>query len=113
MHEFALTKSMLELVLAEANKAGAKRVGRINLVIGELSGFVDRCVDTYFDSMSKGTIAEHAQLCFKTVPTTGRCRDCKEQLTLKETNWTCPACKSNNIQLIGGNELFVESIEVD
>lgn len=113
MHEFAITKSMLTLVLAEASKVDAKRVGRINLVIGELSGFVDRCVETYFDSISKGTIAEQAELCFKTVPTTGRCRDCGEQFMLKELDWTCPSCEGNNIQLVGGNELFVESIEVD
>ena len=113
MHEFALTKSMLQLVLAEADKVGARKVGRINLVIGELSGFVDRSVETYFDSMSKGTIAEQAQLCFRTVPTTGRCRDCDKTFGLKELNWTCPHCQVNNIQLVGGNELFVESIEVD
>ncbi|MCK4964720.1 MAG: hypothetical protein KAS54_06540 [Dehalococcoidia bacterium] len=28
-------------------------------------------------------------------------------------DWTCPSCKGNGIQLVSGNELFVESIEVD
>jgi len=113
MHELTITRSMLALVLAEAEKVNANKVGRINLVIGELSGFVDFCVQAYFDTMSKGTIAEQAELCFKKVPTTGRCRDCGKTFELKELNWTCPYCQRNNIQLVGGNELFVESIEVD
>jgi len=104
---------MLQLVLSEADKAGAKKVGRINLVVGEISGFVDRSVQIYFDSLSKGTIAEQAQLSFKTVPVTGRCRDCDKTFELKELNWTCPSCLHSNVQLVGGNELFVESIEVD
>ena len=113
MHEFAITRSMLELVLAEADKVGAKKVGRINLVVGEISGFVGGCVETYFDSISKGTIAEQAQLSFRMIPTTGRCRDCDKTFELKELNWTCPHCQGSNIQLVGGNELFLESIEVD
>jgi len=35
MHELAITQSMLDLVLEQAEKAEAKSVGKINLVIGE------------------------------------------------------------------------------
>jgi Zn finger protein HypA/HybF involved in hydrogenase expression len=47
------------------------------------------------------------------VPTTGRCRDCGREFEIAEMDWTCPGCSSNSIQLVGGNELFIESIEVD
>ena len=113
MHEFAITQSMLELVQEHAQQAGASRIGRINLVIGELSGFVAECMQFYFDDLSKGTMAESAELTFKSVPTTGRCRDCGREFQMEELDWMCPFCQGGNIQLIGGNELFVESIEVD
>jgi len=113
MHEMAITQAMIELVKEHAEKADAKKVGRINLVVGELSGFVGECVQFYFDQMSKGTIMENAKLTFKTVPTIGRCRKCTKEFEVKDMDWTCPSCAGNSIHLIGGNELFVESIEVE
>jgi len=47
------------------------------------------------------------------VPTTARCHQCGREFELGEFDWTCPHCKGNNIEIIGGKELFVESIEVE
>ncbi len=60
MHEFAITQSMLELVLEQAKEAGTKKVEKINLIIGEMSGYVEESVRFYFDFLSKGTIAAWA-----------------------------------------------------
>ncbi|GAI95109.1 unnamed protein product, partial [marine sediment metagenome] len=56
MHELAITQSMFDLVLEQAKKAGAKKVGKINLVIGGMTGVVGDCVQFYFDFISKGTL---------------------------------------------------------
>jgi hydrogenase nickel incorporation protein HypA/HybF len=113
MHELAITQSMLNLVLEQAEKAGAKEVGKINLVIGEMTGVVGDCVQFYFDFISRGTIAEGAALAIKTVPTQARCRGCNKNFELKEFDWTCPYCQGNNMEIVAGKELFVESIEVE
>jgi len=113
MHELAITQSMLNLILEQAEKAGAGKVGKINLVIGEMTGVVARSVGFYFEFLAKGTPAEGAALNFKITPTTARCRDCDKEFKLGEFDWTCPHCQSNNMEIIGGKELFVESIEVE
>ena len=113
MHELAITQSMLNLVLEQAEKAGAKEVGKINLVIGEMTGVVDECVQFYFDFLSKGTLADGATLSFSVVPTTARCRGCGKLFEVREFDWTCPHCRGNNIEIVAGKELFVESIEVE
>ena len=113
MHELAITQGLIDLVLEHAGKSGAKKVLRVNVVAGELSGFVDECMQFYYEQLSKGTIAEDARLSFKRVPTQGRCRDCRNEFIVKDMDWICPECKGNNIQLVKGTELFVESIEVD
>jgi len=104
---------MLDLVLEQAEKAGAREVGKINLVIGEMTGVVEECVQFYFDFLSKGTTADGAALCFKMVPTTARCRGCDKLFELKEFDWTCPYCQGNDMEIVAGKELFVESIEVE
>lgn len=113
MHELAITQSMLDLVLRQAEEAGSGKVGRINLVIGEMTGVVARSVQFYFDFLSRDTPAEGAVLNFKIIPTTARCRDCHREFELGEFDWTCPYCQGNNIDITGGKELFVESIEVE
>jgi len=113
MHELAITQSMLDLVLEEAEKAGAKEVGRINLVIGQMSGIVEECVKFYFDFLSKGTLAERATLSFTVTPAMARCRSCDRLFELKEFDWACPYCQDNNMEIVAGKEILVESIEVE
>jgi hydrogenase nickel incorporation protein HypA/HybF len=113
MHELSITQSMLNLVLDRAEKAKAKKVGKINLVIGGMTGVVGECVQFYFDFLRRGTIAEGAALTIKAVSTQARCRDCGKLFEPAEFDWTCPNCRGNNIEIVSGKELFVESIEVE
>lgn len=113
MHELSITQSMLNLVLEQAEKAEATKVGKIDLVIGEMTGVVSECVQFYFDFLSRGTIAEGAALAIKTVSTQVQCRGCDKLFEVREFDWTCPHCRGNNIEIVAGKELFVESIEVE
>jgi len=113
MHEFAITQSMLDLVLEQAKKAGAREVGKINLIIGEMCGVVEEPVRFYFGFLSKGTIAERATLSFTMVPATARCRRCGKVFELGEFEWACPDCGGDGLEITGGKELCVESIEVE
>ena len=113
MHELAITQSMFDLVLEQAEKAGAKEVEKINLVIGEMTGVVDECIQFYFNLLSKDTIAEGATPFIKMVPATAKCRSCEKSFEVKEFDWTCPHCGNQGMDIVGGQELFVESIEVE
>jgi len=113
MHEMAVTMSMLDLVLKEAAKAGARRVVAVNVVLGEMTGVVDRCVQTNFELMSRDTPAEGAVLSFRNVPKQARCRKCEHVFQPADICWACPKCQSVELEIIAGNELYVESIEVE
>ena len=113
MHELSITQSMLEIVLQQAAKAKAKKVTKINLIIGEMTGVVSDSVQFYLDILTKDTIAEGAQVSFTLVPSQGKCRQCGRTFTLPEFDWTCPNCQGKIIDVVSGKELFVESIEVD
>ena len=113
MHELAITQSIFDIVLEQAEKAKARKVGKVNLVIGEMTGVVSDCVQLYFDFISKGTLAEGAALSFVMVPPKAQCQGCNELFELKEFGRTCPSCGGNRLQIVAGKELFVESIEVE
>ena len=113
MHELAITQSMFDIVLKQAEQVHAKKVIKINLVIGEMTGVVSESVQFYLDFLTKDTIAEDARVSIKMVSPKARCRNCNQTFELKEFDWTCPNCKGSRIEVIAGKELLLESIEVD
>ena len=80
MHELAITQSMFEIVLQQAEQAQAKKVTKINLVIGEMTGVVSDSVQFYLDFMTKDTIAEGAAVYITMVPAKAQCRNCNQNL---------------------------------
>ena len=113
MHELAVTQGMLSIALEHASKAGAKKITRINLAIGEMSGIVDDSVQFYFDFVSKDTLAEGATLSFERVPARFRCRSCQTEFSPGEQQWTCPHCEELSLEIVSGREFYVDSIEVE
>ncbi len=113
MHELSITESILSITLEKAEQAKATRVSKINLVIGELSGVVDECVDFYFNFISKDTIAAGAVLSIQHPPTQFRCRNCNTIYSPNGQNWTCPNCQEQNSEIVSGRDLYIESIEVE
>jgi hydrogenase nickel incorporation protein HypA/HybF len=113
MHELGVTENVINITLAKAGEAQAGKVLKINLVVGELSGFVPDCIQFYFDALSKGTVAEGAMLHFETVPPELRCRNCATVFQPHDAPWTCPKCGSQSIEISKGRELYIESVEVE
>ena len=113
MHELAITQSVLDIALEQAEKHDASKVTRINLVVGEMSGVVDECVQFYFEFLSKDTIASDATLSFERIPITAHCYDCDTTFPLAEFNWICPNCQGGNIEVVAGRELYIDSMEIE
>lgn len=113
MHELGVTQSLLEIATRHAEQAGATRITRLSLVVGELASIVDDSVQFYWDLIAAGTLAEGAVLEFRRVPATLRCADCAHEFPLSHERYVCPRCESNRIAVVGGEEFYLESIDVD
>lgn len=113
MHELSVTQNVLNIVLEHAERAGAQRIIAINLVIGELTGFVDDSIQFYFDMLSPNTIAAGAKLLIQRIPARLRCRACGEEFELKDSHWLCPKCSATGGDILTGREFFIQSIEVE
>ena len=113
MHELSVTESIIDIAQRHAQQAGAARILRIHLVIGELSSIVDDSVQFYFDFLAKDTLAAGAQLVFQRLPVTVRCAACEHTWQPADADWTCPQCGQARAEVIAGLEFYVDSIEVD
>jgi hydrogenase nickel incorporation protein HypA/HybF len=113
VHELAITQNILDIALKEADAAGASKITRVNVAIGELSGVVSDSVEFYFDFLTKGNAAEGAKLNFKMVPAVLKCRECSTEFTPQDSSWVCPQCQGSGVVVLAGRDCFVESIEVE
>jgi hydrogenase nickel incorporation protein HypA/HybF len=114
MHELPVTESILKVALETARGAGARRITAIHLVIGDLASIVDDSVQFYFDFLSQDTPAAGAQLCFRREAASGTCLACGHQFDVQPPIIpACPACGSPRLQVTGGRQFFVDSIEVE
>lgn len=114
MHELPVTQGILDLVLETAQQAGARRVARVDLVIGDMSSIVDDSVQFYFDILGRGTLAEGAILHFRRESAVATCQACGHTWPVSAPLFLqCPACGRDRINVAGGKAFYVESIEVD
>ncbi len=113
MHELSITQSILSIALEKANAAKSGKITKISLTIGELSGVVNECVQFHFDFLSKDTIAAGASLAFERTAVQLRCRNCATVFSPNNTDWACPNCREQKIEVVSGRECYVNSIEVE
>jgi len=113
VHELAVTQRVLDIALEKAKEAQANRVASINLVIGEMSSIADDCMQFYFDFLSQDSPASGATLSFKRIPTQLGCRRCGHSFTLNSPPWKCPQCEQWDVEIQAGQELYIDSIEVE
>ena len=114
MHELPATRGMLDLALEHMERAGAERILAIDVVVGDLTSIVDDSVQFYFDILSRETPASGAVLRFRREPAEGRCAECEHRFDVRPPlERSCPECGSLALEVTGGREFYVESIEVD
>lgn len=113
MHEMALTESLVEMIASEGAKQGFSRVRTVRLAIGALGHVDPDAVRFCFDAVTRGTLAEGAELAIAIVPGAAWCLDCAKTVRIAERGAACPTCGRHVLQVTGGDDLRLEELEVD
>ncbi|SNR69275.1 hydrogenase maturation nickel metallochaperone HypA [Desulfurobacterium atlanticum] len=115
MHETSLVIGMLEKITEIAEKENAKKVLKVKVKIGKLSGVVIDSFKFAFDTMKREfPFTENAVLEIVEVPAVYRCFDCGKEFETETAYFPeCPYCKSFNITIVSGEELQIVDLEID
>ena len=108
MHEVGITQEVI--ALAE-EKAGGRRVTRVVLEIGKLSGVLADAVRFCFDLCAEGTGVDGAVLEIIETPGLARCRECNEYVALERPFARC-VCGCTDLEWITGEELRIRELEI-
>jgi hydrogenase nickel incorporation protein HypA/HybF len=115
MHEVSVVRSLFALVREKMiNQFGQTfPVKKIRVVIGKLSTVVPASFEFAFETVSKDTEFENAELEIEYVPLRIKCRDCKSEMQIDEPFMFCRECESFQVEITTGKELLVESFEIE
>ena len=109
MHELSITCSIVELV---AETAKGRKVHRITVEIGELSGVMCGSVAFWFPEVARGTEAADASLEIREIAAVACCESCGAEFPTPSMLTTCP-CGSFRFKRLRGEELNLKSIELE
>jgi hydrogenase nickel incorporation protein HypA/HybF len=110
VHELGLCEGILAAV---ERRAAGRRVTRVRVRAGARHRVVESALDQAFALVSRGTVADGADVDLVVVPVRVRCLDCGHQAEAADALAACPACGGLDLDLEGGDELILESIELE
>jgi hydrogenase nickel incorporation protein HypA/HybF len=109
MHELGITRNIVAIV-SEAAKG--RKVRRVTLEVGELSGVMTDAITFCFDVVAQGTVLEGAVLDIRVIPGRARCGSCGTEFATA-TLYTPCACGSRHVEQLQGEELNIKTMELE
>lgn len=114
MHELSIVDALIEQVRNEVERAGhSGRITRLEVAIGRLSGVNVESFRFGFQILSPGTLVEAAELVIAEPRALCRCHACGTPTQIDELTAVCPVCGSGDVSTEGGQDLLLQSIELE
>jgi hydrogenase nickel incorporation protein HypA/HybF len=113
MHEYSIVDSLLELADKHAREHNAKKVTKLEIKIGVLSGVEPELLKTAFETFKEGTICEEAEFIMKIQPVVIKCQECGFEGELKKDEYLCPNCKNSKLSILDGEDMYLMSLELE
>jgi len=114
MHEFSICQSLVDAVVVEMEKAGSSPASllKAGIAVGALRQVVPEFIEQAYLILTKDTIAEGSQLVIRHVPVGGKCNVCRWAGEMPKDELLCQACRSNQVEITSGTELYLENLEL-
>ena len=110
MHEHSIAEAVVRIA---CDHADGRRVTRVEVRVGHLRQVVPSALAFAFDLVAQGTPVEGAELAIDHVAAEGRCADCGARSALDGFPLRCAACGGLRLELLAGEELLVDAVELE
>ncbi len=113
MHELSVCLSLLEQLQGIAAAHDARRITRIELGLGPLSGVESGLLRNAWPIASAGTIAVDAELVIEESGVAVRCTRCGAETPARPNRLVCGACGDFRTTLVSGDEMILRRVEFE
>jgi hydrogenase nickel incorporation protein HypA/HybF len=110
VHELSVASA---IVATAARHADGCRVAVVRVRVGRLRQVVPDSLQFCFGMVARESLCEGARLELEVIPAVLRCSACEHEWEIEEPPFWCPRCAGGDVVAIRGEELEVESIEVE
>lgn len=111
MHEAAIVEGLMRILEQQAARHGVSAIRRVNVKVGRLRAVEPRQLVSCFEMFAEDTVADGAELAVEEVPVRARCKACGEAFEVPRYRFECPGCGGGDVDVIQGQELYIESFE--
>ncbi len=129
VHEASIAQNIIDIAIKIASEHKARKVNKIVIVVGELNFLDLDALKFAFQVLSEKTMLESAELIIELKPAKFKCLKCGSEWSASlaelkdkvELHFTpelvlnfleCPNCKSYEVEIEGGRELYIKDIEL-
>ncbi|HHN81554.1 MAG TPA: hypothetical protein ENN11_02915 [Methanomicrobia archaeon] len=123
MHEISVAQTIVNEILAEAERQSAAKVTRVVLELGKLTMLNFDQVSFWVSAFLEGTAGEDAEISITPVDGSVECRECKAisdvvveddpTLHYSVPQFTCERCGSHNTFICKGREMVIKTIRIE
>ncbi len=113
VHEVSIAQSIVEAVLLEMENRGRARVVVVHTAVGGLTHVEPENLKFWYEELTRDTPLAGSELEVVKQPVVVRCRQCGQEFEVVANSFVCPGCGIADVRLTGGDELVLESIEVE
>lgn len=112
MHEISIASALMDAAIKTAEEQHATGVRKIHLDIGKLTALNPTQLEFIFNTITRNTILEGADLSINLIEPAIQCKACGfngevnlvETFHFKAPRLTCPRCHSTDVTVLRGHE---------
>jgi len=113
VHEVALAQAVWRQVAAEMQHHPGRTLLEIRLTVGRWSGADPESLQFALQVLAAESPWPQAALHLRTEPLAVKCQACGREFEPQELNLACPDCRSADVEVTRGRNVYLESLEVE
>ncbi len=113
MHEFSIVNSLLEMCEQNAQANHMKKITKVEVKIGKLSGVEPHLLETAFNTFKENTLCDSCEFVMHVQDVVLKCDVCQKESVIENNTFECPHCKSTQCQVIDGEEMYLMRLEME
>jgi hydrogenase nickel incorporation protein HypA/HybF len=113
MHEYSIVQALLDACEENVKANSASKVTKVVIKIGIMSGVEPELLQSAFETFKEETLCHEAELVMQIQPIVVRCHVCLRESVLEKREYHCPNCKSQALDIIDGEDMYLMQLELE
>jgi hydrogenase nickel incorporation protein HypA/HybF len=115
MHELKIAQNILNIVTDEmAQRKISDPVKAIHFKAGQMHAIIPESLIFNFDAIKiENPVFRNATLIYEIIPLRVQCLNCRQVSELTAPIFKCPNCRNTDLEILNGQEMYVDNIELE